>query len=89
VNIVAPGLADTESGVCPVPLYPNSGTCVLPITIAPAAITRSTAAPSSSGMKTAQPYEPEAAHIPGSDQILNPTGSGPYSRLHQLITERG
>jgi NAD(P)-dependent dehydrogenase (short-subunit alcohol dehydrogenase family) len=23
VNIVAPGLADTESGVCPVPLYPT------------------------------------------------------------------
>jgi NAD(P)-dependent dehydrogenase (short-subunit alcohol dehydrogenase family) len=31
VNIVAPGLADTESGVCPVPLYPKSGTCVSPI----------------------------------------------------------
>ena len=50
VNIVAPGLADTESGVCPVPLYPESGTCVLPITIASAALIRSTAA---SEMKSA------------------------------------
>jgi hypothetical protein len=49
VNIVAPGLADTESGVCPVPLYPESGTCVLPITIASPALIRSTAAPSSWG----------------------------------------
>ena len=53
LNIAAPGLADTESGVCPVPLYPNSGTCVLPITIAAAALTRSTAASSSPGMKSA------------------------------------
>jgi hypothetical protein len=41
VNIGAPGLADTESEVCRVPLYPESGTCVLPITIASAALTRS------------------------------------------------
>jgi hypothetical protein len=53
VNIVAPGLADTDSGVCPVPLYPESGTCVLPITIASVALTGSTAASSSSGMKSA------------------------------------
>src|SRR5437773_8901596 len=33
------GLAvGSASGVCPVPLYPNSGTCVLLITIAPAAL---------------------------------------------------
>jgi hypothetical protein len=60
VNIVAPGPADTDSAVCPVPLSPNSGTCVLPITIASAALIRSTAASSSPGMKSAQPYEPEA-----------------------------
>jgi len=53
VNIVVRELADTESGVFPVPLYLKSGTCVLPITIASAALIRSTAASSSSGMKSA------------------------------------
>jgi hypothetical protein len=43
----------SASGVCPVPLYPNSGTRVLPITIAPAALIRSTTTSSSSGMKSA------------------------------------
>ena len=48
------GLAvGSASGVCPVPLYPNSGTCVLPITTAPAALIRSTTTSSSSGTKSA------------------------------------
>jgi NAD(P)-dependent dehydrogenase (short-subunit alcohol dehydrogenase family) len=41
VNIVAPGPADTEPGL-PGAAVPESGTCVLPITIASAALTRST-----------------------------------------------
>jgi hypothetical protein len=54
VNIAVPGAGrHRERGVCPVPLYPKSGTCVLPVTIASAALTRSTAASSSSGMKSA------------------------------------
>jgi hypothetical protein len=47
--------------VCPVPLYLKSG---LPITIASAALIRSTAAASSSGMKSAQVYEPEVCAHP-------------------------
>ena len=43
----------SASGVCPVPEYPNSGTWVLPITTAPAALIRSTTTSSSSGTKSA------------------------------------
>src|ERR1700750_3183471 len=43
----------SPNGVCPVPENPNSATCVLPITTAPAALSRSTAISSTSGTNSA------------------------------------